>query len=105
MGKVRSSQRRRAPPRSLRSALLRFPSAVVPHIRSALPKLDPAVLLDRYLLECVRLALKAAKLRRAPSVPANKESRWPEHDDRHASNDAILGGLTILYARNFGGAS
>jgi hypothetical protein len=67
--------------------------------------LDAAALLDRSLLERVSLALEAAKLGGASSVATNEECSWPEHDDCHASNDAIPGRLTVLYACNFGGAS
>ena len=63
-----------------------------------------AVLLDRYLLQCLELALEAPEFCSCLPIAFHKEGRRPEDDDSRGSRHRIAGLLSILDARQFCGA-
>jgi len=66
-----------------------------------LAKLYPAFLLDAGLLDGVHLPLELRQLSGDLTIPANKECGGPEHDNRYAGCDLIVGPLLILNAGQF----
>src|SRR6266568_5063740 len=66
-------------------------------------KLNVALLCDRGLLDRYHLPFHLRKLGRCLFVATDKESRWPEDDDRGCGGDSIFGALAVLCAGQSGG--
>jgi len=62
-------------------------------------ELDSAFLLNRCLLDRDHLTLHLSEFRRSLLVPADKERRRPENDDRRGSRQTIVRAFLILNAR------